>query len=129
MTRESDHRAAIARGAVDSSVVDLDAVDHDRGVFDIMTWCERLAERLRSRGFIHPVPAALALTARGYHGADTEQFAVHVGLDAHQLSQIERGEVAFAELPDAVAYAFARIPTASLLALADIDARVTGVPV
>ena len=94
---------------------------HDDASLDMTLFCERLAERLRSQGVSHPVAAAVALAARGHRGVDVEPFAAAIGLDAHQLRQIEAGTVAFADLPDEVALAFARIPSASLFLMADLD--------
>ncbi|MEO5841605.1 MAG: hypothetical protein ABIQ73_01650 [Acidimicrobiales bacterium] len=98
-------------------------VNHDDVGLDMTIYCERLAERLRSRGATHPVAAAVALVARGYRGVDTEPFAAAIGLDARSLRSVEAGAVAFADLPDAVAVAFAEVPSANLFIMADYERR------
>ena len=95
--------------------------DHDDISLDFTIFCERLAERLRSTGAAHPVAAAVALAARGHAARDIEQFAAAIGVAADELRQIEAGTVAFADLPDELAFAFADIPSASLLLMADLD--------
>ena len=100
-------------------------MNHDADV-DMTIFCERLAQRLRSKGVTHPVTAAVALVARGHRGVDVEAFADAIGLDANELRQIEAGEVTFAELPDEVAIAFACIPSASLFLIADLERGMTG---
>jgi len=97
---------------------------HDAGL-DMTQVCERLAERLRSKGVAHPVAAAVALAARGHRAVDIERFAGAIGVDAHQLSQVEAGNVAFVDLPDELAWAFARIPSASLFLMADLETRMS----
>ena len=92
---------------------------------DATLFCERLAERLQSKGVTHPVAAAVALTARGSRGVDIDQFASTLGVDAHQLRQAEAGNVAFVDLPDDVAYVFARIPSASLFLVAYLEPRMS----
>ena len=89
---------------------------------DATLFCERLAERLRSKGVTHPVAAAVALTARGARGVAPDEFAVVVGVDPTRLRSVEAGEVAFADVPDEVAIAFATLPSASLFAMADLEA-------
>jgi len=101
-------------------------VDHDDVGLDMTIYCERLAERLRSKGVPHPVAAAVALVARGHRGVDVEPFADAIGLAARELRQIEAGMVAFAELPDEIAFAFAAIPSASLFLMADFERRGSG---
>ena len=88
---------------------------------DMTILCERLAERLRSKGVPHPVAAAVALVARGHRGVDIEPFAAAIGIATDELRQIEAGTVAFADLPDEVAFAFADIPSASLFLMADFE--------
>ena len=95
--------------------------DHDDISLDFTIFCERLAERLRSRGASHPVAAAVALAARGQRGVDVDEFAAALGIDGEQLRQIETGNVAFADVPDELAFAFADIPSARLLLMADLD--------
>src|SRR5688500_3015372 len=97
---------------------------HDDVDLDMTIFCERLAERLRSKGVPHPVAAAVALVARGHRGVDVEPFAVALGVDADRLRQIEAGSVAFADVPDEVALAFACIPSARLLLMADYERRI-----
>ena len=97
---------------------------HDDVGLDMTMVCERLAERLRSKGVTHPVAAAVALAARGHRGVDIEPFAADIGLDAHELRRIEAGDVAFADLPDELAFAFAAIPSASLFLVADLDREI-----
>ena len=94
---------------------------HDEDPLDMTIYCERLAERLRRKGVSHPVAAAVALAARGHRGVDTASFAAAIGMRAADLSAIEAGAVAFADLPDEVALAFAGIPSANLFLLADYD--------
>ena len=96
-------------------------MNHDDADVDMTIACERLAERLRSKGVAHPVAAAVALVARGHRGIDVEPFADAIGVDAHELRQIEAGTLAFADLPDEVAIAFASIPSASLFLMADLE--------
>ena len=98
--------------------------DHDDVDLDMTIFCERLAERLRSKGVRHPVAAAVALVARGHRGVDVEPFAAAIGVDARQLRQIEAGSVAFADIPDEVAIAFACIPSANLFLITDFDAQI-----
>ena len=90
---------------------------------DATRFCERLAERLRTQGVTHPVAAAVALTARGSRGVDVDAFAEGVGVNESQLRSVESGAVAFADVPDEVAIAFACLPTASLFLMADFSAR------
>jgi hypothetical protein len=89
----------------------------------VTPFCERLAERLRSNGAVHPVAAAVALVARGTRGIDVDEFAAELGVGASDLREIEAGTVAFVDLPDELASAFARIPSASLLLTADLEAQ------
>ena len=96
-------------------------IKHDDAGLDMTLFCERLAERLRSEGVSHPVAAAVALAARGHRGVDVEPFALDIGVDARLLRQIEAGTVAFADLPDEIAFAFALIPSASLFLMADLE--------
>ena len=96
-------------------------MNYDDAGVDITIFCERLAERLRSKGVAHPVAAAVALVARGHRGVDVQPFADAIGVDALELRQIEAGTVAFANLPDEVAIAFACIPSASLFLMADLE--------
>ena len=98
--------------------------NHDDVDLDMTIFCERLAERLRSKGVPHPVAAAVALVARGHRGVDVEPFAAAIGVDARQLRQIEAGSVAFADIPDEVAIAFACIPSANLFLITDFDAQI-----
>jgi hypothetical protein len=102
------------------------AMNHDEVGLDATIFCERLAERLRSQGVAHPVAAAVALVARGHRGVDTEPFAAAIGLDARLVHEVEAGAVAFADLPDEIAMAFAEIPSASLFLMADFDRRLAG---
>ncbi|MEO8695302.1 MAG: hypothetical protein ABI658_17385 [Acidimicrobiales bacterium] len=88
---------------------------------DMTISCERLAQRLRSRGATHPVAAAVALVARGHRGVDTEPFAAAIGIDARSLRAVEAGAVAFADLPDEIAIAFAEVPSANLFLIADFE--------
>jgi hypothetical protein len=90
---------------------------------DLTSFCERLAERLSARGAAHPVAAAVALAARGAHGVDVGTFANDIGVAARALRQVEAGTVAFADLPDELACAYARIPSANLFLTADLDSR------
>ena len=101
-------------------------VDHDDAGLDVTLFCERLAERLRSKGVTHPVAAAVALAARGHRGVDVQPFADAIGLSTPLLRQVEAGAIAFADLPDEVALAFARIPSASLFLMADLDSEMGG---
>ncbi len=87
---------------------------------DVVLFCERLAERLQRAGYAHPVAAAVAQAARGHHGMDIEAFAAHLGLPPVDVRAAERGEVAFADLPDAVTSAFG---AGELLSLAELDGR------
>ena len=96
-------------------------MNHDDPDVDMTIACERLAERLRSKGVTHPVAAAVALVARGHRGIDIQPFADVIGVDALELRQVEAGTVAFADPPDAVSIAFARIPSASLFLMADLE--------
>jgi hypothetical protein len=96
-------------------------MNHDDVGLDTTIFCERLAERLRSKGVTHPVAAAVALVARGHRGVDVDPFATAIGVDADELRQIEAGSVAFADIPDEVAVAFACIPSASLFLMADVE--------
>jgi len=64
--------------------------------------CERLAERLRDRGFAHPVAAAVALAVRGNLGCDQPAFAARLGLAVDVVEAIDGGAVALADLPPAV---------------------------
>jgi hypothetical protein len=98
-------------------------MNHDDVDVDMTILCERLAERLRSKGVTHPVTAAVALVARGHRGLDVEPFADAIGVDAHELCQVEAGSVAFVDLPDELAWAFARIPSANLFLMADLESR------
>ena len=100
-------------------------MNHDDADVDMTIACERLAERLRSKGVTHPVAAAVALVARGQRGVDVEAFADAIGVDVRELRQVEAGQVAFADLPDEVAFAFAEIPSASLLLMADLEREMT----
>ena len=102
------------------------AMNHDDVAVDVTLFCERLAERLRSKGVAHPVAAAVALAARGHRGVDTDTFAVAIGIDADELRAIEAGTVAFADLPDELACAFAEVPTASLFLMADLEREIGG---
>ena len=95
--------------------------DHDDVRLDFTIFCERLAERLRSGGASHPVAAAVALAARGQRGVDVDEFAAAIGVAADALRQIEAGNVAFADVPDELAFAFADIPSARLLLMADLE--------
>ena len=101
-------------------------MSHDDAGLDMTTFCERLAERLRSKGVPHPVAAAVALVARGHRGVDVEPFADAISVKANELRQVEAGEVAFADLPDEVAIAFAIIPSASLFLMADLERAMPG---
>jgi hypothetical protein len=101
----------------------MQSMDHDAAGVDMTMLCERLAERLRSQGVTHPVAAAVALAARGHHGVDVEQFARDIGVDVHELCDVEAGTVEFVDLPDELAWAFARIPSASLFLMADLASR------
>ena len=96
-------------------------MNHDDVAVDVTLFCERLAERLRSKGVAHPVAAAVALAARGHRGADIEPFATAIGVDADELRAIEAGTVAFADLPDELAFAFVDFPSASLFLMADLE--------
>ena len=98
-------------------------MNHDDAGVDMTIFCERLAERLRSKGVTHPVAAAVALVARGHRGVDVEPFADAIGVDTRELRQVEAGEVAFADLPDEVAIAFSEMPSASLFLITDLDAQ------
>ena len=96
-------------------------MNHDDVGLDTTIFCERLAQRLRSRGVAHPVAAAVALVARGHRGVDAEPFAAAIGLDACVLRSVEAGAVAFTDLPDELAIAFASIPSANLFLMADFE--------
>lgn len=61
--------------------------------------CERLAERLRHRGFTHPVAAAVALAVRGAQGLDPGTFAHRLDLDLALVESIDAGQVALDLLP------------------------------
>jgi hypothetical protein len=93
---------------------------------DLTALCVRLAERLRSKGAAHPVAAAVALAARGAQGVDVEEFAAAAGCAADLLRAVEAGNVAFVDLPDELACAFARIPSANLFLMADLESRMSG---
>ena len=80
---------------------------HHHHGFDVVAFIERLAQRLERTGTIHPVAAAVAQAARGR--------GVH--LDAPTRTRVESGQVAFAELPDAVAAAFSADELLRLAAL------------
>lgn len=95
----------------------------ERGGPDATRFCERLAERLRSQGVTHPVAAAVALTARGARGVDVDAFAEGVGVPRARLRAVEGGEVAFADVPDEVAIAFAYVPGASLFLMAGFESQ------
>jgi hypothetical protein len=86
-------------------------------------FCERLAERLHAQGVAHPVAAAVALTARGLGAKDVDQLAAEIGVPTSPLRDIEAGTVAFVDLPDELLHAFARIPSASLFLMADLESR------
>ena len=101
----------------------MQAMDHDAVGVDMTMFCERLAERLRSKGVTHPVAAAVALAARGHRGVDIEQYATDIGVNVPELCEVEAGTVEFVDLPDELAWAFARIPSASLFLMADLASR------
>lgn len=67
---------------------------------DVVAFVERLAERLRQDGALHPVAAAVALAARGRGRVEQGAFADAVGVDRRLLERAEAGEIAFADLPD-----------------------------
>jgi hypothetical protein len=69
---------------------------------DLTRMCEQLAERLAGDGASHPMAATLTLAVRGLQGAAAEPFAASVRVDPEQLARIERGEVSFDQLPEAI---------------------------
>jgi hypothetical protein len=85
---------------------------------DVTRLVERLAHRLAASGARHPVAAAVAIACRGNTARDLDSFASWVGLPHPLLMACEAGEVAFADLPDAV---LTHHEGLDLLALADLD--------
>lgn len=59
----------------------------------------RLAERLRSGGAIHPDVAAAALAARGTQGLTVEEWALMTGVEGWRIDDVERGDVAWPDVP------------------------------
>ena len=69
---------------------------------DLTALCERLAERLRTEGYPHPVAAAVALAVRGRQGVDAATFAVELGIPADALQRVESGLVPLRDFPGAL---------------------------
>ena len=69
---------------------------------DLTALCERLAERLRTEGYHHPLAAAVALAVRGRQGVDADTFAVELGIGAEDLQRVESGLVPLREFPGAL---------------------------
>jgi len=74
-------------------------MEHERRSGDMNLLCERLADRLAADGAPHPGAAALSIAVRGLRGCDRHAFAAELGLTPNELSDIEHGDVAWAQLP------------------------------
>ena len=85
---------------------------------DVTRLVERLADRLARRGAPHPVAAAVAMACRGNTGRDLASFAAWLDVPRSLVVACEEGDVAFADLPDAL---LAHHDGIDLLALADLD--------
>jgi hypothetical protein len=89
--------------------------------------CERLAERLHTQGFVHPVAAAVALAARGHAVADVASFAIELGVDVGYWRRLEAGEVPYELLPAVLRRRASAIPL-DLVALAAVERRLAQAP-
>jgi hypothetical protein len=81
---------------------------------DTTLLCERLAQRLRRQGYLHPLAAAVVLAVRGQHGLSTDQFARHLGLPPSAVADAEAGQVAFDALAAPVLAAAVFVPRLDL---------------
>ncbi|MGZ4715921.1 MAG: helix-turn-helix domain-containing protein [Acidimicrobiales bacterium] len=77
-------------------------MDHERWSSDLNLLCERLAEGLAEDGATHADAAALTIAVRGLRGLSAGEFAAEVGIGPAELSRIETGEVAWADLPPVI---------------------------
>jgi hypothetical protein len=93
-------------------------MDDERWSSDLNLLCERLAERLARDGAHHADAAALTIAVRGLRGQSARDFAAELDLDGGELSRIETGEVAWADLPPAILRRAAAEPRLDLVRLA-----------
>ena len=98
-------------------------MDDERWSSDLNFLCERLAERLDEDGATHSDAAAITIAVRGLQGLSAEEFAADIGIERAELSRIETGQVAWADLPPVILGRAAAEPRLDLDRLAPPGSR------